>query len=151
MTPQEKYDAIVNAYTTISVPSPETERIIISDKTPEEVRDFLVKAQHDVVDIFNLSYTIADSAASILSEIEQEDVFDYQGYDMGGDLDEACSDVASVYTSERLSWLCVANESEISDLMSELEIKSISDACAVWYDQKVRQMIEKFIDYINQD
>jgi hypothetical protein len=147
MTPQQKYDALISsAYTTMVVPAPENERIIIADSTPPEVRGFLINSQHDIVDIFNLSYEIGEKAASVLSNFSLEEV-------AAEDFDtvEACRDCASVYTAQRLSWLCVQNENEIMDIIKEYDCADISTACAIWYDQKAEEMLRAMIEFIKSE
>ena len=50
---------------------------------------------------------------------------------------EASGDSASYYNIDRLGYLNVNNEDDIADIMHEYGERSISVACAIWYDRQV--------------
>ena len=92
----------------------------------------------------DLSYKIANdalNALNALSEVDYEDLGDFDQYELDGDF-------ASVYTQTRLGYLNVWNEGDISDLVKEYG--NINTACAVWYDEQVRGAINLLLDFIKE-
>ena len=93
----------------------------------------------------DLSYEICAKACNEVAECdmdmlegESDDIF----YEM---------ECASVYTSDRLAYLNMNNQSEISDKMKELGLDDIATACAVWYDDMVRSVALELRDYVLSD
>lgn len=59
---------------------------------------------------------------------------------------EGYYDFASVYDSELQSYLNINNEQEIAETMKEYNLDSISQACAIWFENKVREIIGIIIE-----
>lgn len=89
---------------------------------------------------FDLSYEIMAKACDVVS---QQDIEELAGDDGFYEAEEA-----SVYTAERLSYLNIHNQQDISDKMKEYDCEDIQTACAYWYDEQVRSACEQLRDYI---
>lgn len=90
----------------------------------------------------DLSYEIVATACSEL-------VNDFQ-FDEETDFYE--NECASVYTAERLSYLNNWNQEEISQKLREFGGDTdIATACAIWYDDMVRGVMERLKAYIMEE
>lgn len=89
----------------------------------------------------DLSYEICAKACELIAD---SDIKDLEGEDLFYE-----SESASVYTSDRLGYLNNNNQGEISDKMKEYD-SDIQTACAVWYDDMVRNVALELRDYIMQ-
>lgn len=123
-----------DAYTTKKFNNGE-ERIIFSDTVDLRVQNILLDIQHNLDTTFDLSYSIVSDAVSALTERR-----DYES-----------EEFASVYTSVRLSYISNQNEGEISQLMIDFSFDSIATACAVWYDEKVREACRNIETKLDDD
>lgn len=113
----------------------------LKDNTPEDIKRLLQDAvyendQHD----FDLNYEMLNDALNELNEVEFEDLARYDVYDSE-------SEFASVYTAVRLGYLSIWNQDEITEKLKECEC-DIQTACAVWYDEQVKQLIQTIKDKI---
>lgn len=127
MTKQERYEAVSNAMTT-------KERDI-----DETIKDAMLNIQHDIeAGDFDLSYEIMASACGVIADIDLSDLNE-------AELNE--TETASVYTATRLSYANNSNQSDISDIAKEYNV-DFATACAVWYDNQVRNACEQLRDYI---
>jgi len=144
MTQKQKYEAIINAYEVKEFDTPERghfERTILSDKTPEEVRSFLLEAQRNQNNGFDISYEIFGDATAILIDMTMKGI---NGDDF--DAQELSQNSASVYTNKRLSWLNGGNQDEITaHVMNGIDIET---ACAIWYEEQVADVLQVIRDYI---
>lgn len=59
---------------------------------------------------------------------------------------ENYQDFAPIWNSERLEMLNVNNEQDIADIMKEYEIENVSTACAVWYENTIKSIVNTIID-----
>ena len=118
------------------------EFICKKDDTPKHIVDIIhdVMFENDNHD-FDLDYKIMDSALIELSEVEFEDLAEYEVH-------ESESEYASVYTGERLTYLNMWTQDEISDVAKEYSTEDIATACAIWYDNQVKTVIQQLIDKI---
>ena len=123
------------------------EFICRKDGTSEKITDIV----HDVMyentnNNFDLDYEIMDKALMFLSEFELKEIeesrdkVDERSYE---------NEYASVYTGQRLSYLNNGNEPEIYDKQKEYE-SDIQTACAVWFDDQVRTVINGLLDKITE-
>ena len=118
------------------------EFICRKDGTPEHI----ISIMQDVMYAndnhnFDLDYKIMNDALMELSEIEFADLAEYEVH-------ESESEYASVYTGERLSYMNMWNQDEISEVMKEYSTEDIATACAIWYDNQVKTVIQQLIDKI---
>lgn len=56
------------------------------------------------------------------------------------------TEYASIMTYDRLQYLNNNNDDEIARNLREWELATVSQACAVWYDEQVQCAIEKILD-----
>ena len=151
MTSQEKYEAITSAYEYKKLDTPRAgdgaEGIYIrSAALDTNVDNFLSELQRGLDIDFDLSYEVAKDASYILADsttLEEIEAGTFDPY-------EACNDCYSVYTYPRLRLLDANNQAEIGDIMKEYQTYDIASACAIWYDTKVREAVEKMITYITR-
>jgi len=101
----------------------------------------------DHYEVRDLDYQIFNEACDIVSEIYESDPTQEEAEQ---EIYEQASDTASIYTEDRLAYLNVFNEEDISDTMREYGIRSIADACAIWYDRQVEQAAILINEWINE-
>ena len=154
MNKKQKIEAIENAYI-FTGENPETKGLskdfkkniyLLNEKLSNESHDAIFDLQmkfknNNDID-FDLSYEIMAQACNVIAEnpnIKEEDI------------QEAINNnFSSIYTADRLAYLTINNQQEISDLMKEYEAENISDACAYWYDNQVQSAISLLIEFINK-
>jgi hypothetical protein len=153
MTKKQKFEEVIHAmrYTGDGKENSERAEIyLIDDKLSKEseVRAILMRNIWDdrIGGAEDLSYEICARACGLIADNTDGD--DLENTDIGNDDIFYDMECASVYTAERLGYLNIWNESEISDKMKELGIESIQTACAVWYDDMVRSVALELRDYI---
>lgn len=121
------------------------EGYIISDNCAEPVKDILMKQIYDnnIGGTHDLSYEICAKACEVISELDLNELDTEQNlYEFEN---------SSIYNNERLAYLNNNNEQEIAEVMKEYGCESISQACAIWYDNQVRYTAETLLDYINNN
>lgn len=116
-----------------------------TDEAPKELVDLFIK--HYAID--NVDYQIFEAACSIVWEVVTSADRDDTDEKIADDIEERADDVASVYTSDRLGYLNIWNQRDISDIFREYDCEDISDACAIWYSQRVQQAAAIINDWIN--
>lgn len=116
-----------------------------SDSAPEELKELFMEHY----EIRDLEYEIFKKACDLVSEIYTDTPTIAEDKATEEIYERAC-DRASVFTSDRLSYLNLWNENEISETMQEYSLKSISDACAVWYDRQVEQAACIINEWVNK-
>ena len=79
----------------------------------------------------DLGYEITAKALDIMAEVDFNDLPRFDAFELE-------QDMASVYTAERLGYINVSNQSEISDVMRDYDAEDIATAAAIWYDDKVK-------------
>lgn len=131
MTTAKKIASIATAMTR-SKRDDGTEFFHFTDTAPEELKNLYLE-HYDVRD---LDYEIFSGACDIVAEVYESHPTQEKAEE---DIYERASDYASVYTSDRLAYLNMWNESDVSDLMHEYGMRSIADACAAWYDRQTEQ------------
>lgn len=116
----------------------------------KDIKDFLINLVYSDEGIAsgdnNLSYDVLYDAIAYmgnftLKEFKALDVVDTIQSNMGDGF-------ASVYTSERLAYLNINNEYEIMDALQEYYCRSISEACAIFYDQSVTDTVYMLQQYV---
>ncbi len=119
-----------------------------SDTAPEELENLFLE-HYEVRD---MDYEIFGQALDIVSEVysrERTTTMDKEDDKITEEIYEASSEQASVYTSDRLEYLNMWNEDEISEIMREYSEHSIATACAIWYDKQIGQAAIIIKDWIN--
>lgn len=146
MTNQEKYNAIINAYTIKVVEDDREEISIFKDNNPEYINKKLSDIHYSLDTTLDLAYDIAHTATIVLENLGLDKL-------ASDDLDlyAEANSIANPYTGVQLSYLNPINEAEVSDLMKDEAITSIAQACGVWYDQKVVQACEALIAFILEE
>lgn len=141
MTPQQKQKAVANAmeYKTRDDGS----EIYVIKAEEGEVKELLMTIIYDenIGGVQDLNYEIAGVACSAVGYMDFEELKKYDTSEDGGDF-------ASVYTFDRLKYLNANNQEEITDTMKEYSTGNISDACAIWYDNAIKDTMRKLIAYI---
>ena len=110
-----------------------------TDEAPEEIKNIFLKH----FNVRDQDYMIFNHAIDTLIDIFPIE----QREDLEEQIEEWCSDIASYYTAERLELLNVWNEEEITEIVGDCNC-SISEACAMWYDNQVRGAAQVIIDWI---
>lgn len=115
-----------------------------TDVSPEELKDLFL-THYEVRDV---DYETFDRAIDIVREVyaDKPEATDDEATE---DIYERASDSASVYTAERLAYLDIWNEEEVSQKMREYGEHSIATACALWYDSQVEQAAIIIKDWVN--
>lgn len=117
-----------------------------TDEAPEELKKLYLE-HYDVRDI---DYETFSRACDLVSDCYNDNEQEKDGLDFVTDMIyERASDSASVMTYDRLQYLDNWNESDISEIMREYDMRSIADACAVWYDRQVEQAAIIISEWIN--
>lgn len=122
----------------------------ISDNCEPELKKVLMSIIYDenIGGQNNLSYDICYDACAFFDDITDKY---YNNDDINGDEYINEYEPSSIYTYDRLQYLNNNNQQEISDVMKEYSIDDIATACAIWYDNMVRQAISTIIsDYLNK-
>lgn len=123
------------------------ERAIITDTCDKDLSDILINIIYDDLSgNDNTRYAIAYSACMFFDDLTVEQL---ENIDMDAlDEDIQMYESASIYTSERLSYLNNNNEEEIVDILKEYNTENINTACAcaIWYDQQVQNTIYTIIN-----
>ncbi len=137
MNKEQKIASLANAMT-CKTRDDGTEFYCFTDEAPQELRDLFLE-HYTIRDV---DYETFSDACRVIEEVYGEHT-DKDGRFNDIDIEEAIyersGDRASVYTSERLGYLNMWNEYEVSDIMSEYSAKSIANACAIWYDKQVEE------------
>lgn len=120
--------------------------VLLNEKSPiyKDIKAILFKLQEDIP--FEISYEILEKACNALadtdaSEFEKEDFYP----------EDLADDTASVYTATQLEYLSPYNEDEISDIVHDTGVKSIGNACAIWYEYKVRDAILLVLEWLEEE
>ena len=118
------------------------EGYIISDSCTGDTKNELMRLIYDenIGGVSDLSYEIVAKATELFEDIENLEQLNEEN--------ENESEQASIYTAIRLSYLNNFNEQEISDILKEYNTTDISTACAIWYDNMVRQAYDELKAYI---
>lgn len=110
------------------------------ENTSQEIQNIFL----DNYEIHDLDYEIFSKACDIIGELSLDELKDE---DKASELIQE-QEPASVYTADRLAYLNIWNEDEISDMMKEYSISSIAMACAIWYDEQVQSACHLLRAYI---
>ena len=119
---------------------------VYRDELDEQIKDDLFHgiqqelATNDNIP-FEQSYHIMYEALALFDGIEYADIGDFDPLECG-------DDIASVYYAEQLGYLNTDNMYAISDIMREYECESIADACAIWYNDTVKDWALAIKNYI---
>lgn len=117
-----------------------------SEGAPEELKDLFLK-HYEVQD---LDYETFNAAIDMLIDIYSDIPLDNQNIDYVDDsIYERASDCASVYTSDRLAYLNLWNQDEISEIVHSISSYDIATACAIWYDKRIEEMAIIINQWIN--
>lgn len=104
-------------------------------------QNVIAQLTQDTGENIDLAYELLNTASGLLANVELGDLADT-------DLYELASDSASVYTWDRLQLLDNNNQQEISDIMKEYEYEDIATACAIWYEQKVAEVLHAMVQMV---
>lgn len=144
-TKTKKLESIKNAYC-LHKRGNEDIHILDTDKLDTATQNALLDIQRGLETDFDISYEIMADACDLFSDIETiEDLEDEASTDTANE-----AEPSSVYIGVRLSYLSVNNQQEVSDIMKEYSTEDIATACAIWYDNKVREAYSVLRDYILQ-
>jgi hypothetical protein len=143
MNKQQKYDAVVNAMTTRQ--RGDKEIYTLKEDTAPEVAKALRDIMYDTGEPLDLAYEMLNSAVYVISDIELSELENGNAEDRLNEIESA-----SVYTGVRLSYLNNANQADISAIMKDYSLDDIATACAVYYDEKVREMITALATFITK-
>ncbi len=146
MTTPQKFDAIVNAMEFKKWDDGKEGYAMKEDfdkKENEEVYTELLRIIYDenVGGVHDLSYEIVCKATGVIEEIGLKDLHNDNA------INEADNEHASVYTYPRLQYLNINNQQEITDTLKEYDC-DIQTACAIWYDNQVRDTAETLRAFI---
>jgi hypothetical protein len=110
--------------------------------TDEKLKDILLKIIYDdcVGGLNDMSYNLCYEAQGFFEMSEGETI-----EEMTEKL-ENYFDFASIYYNEQLAYLNANNQDEILDILKEYDCDSISNACAIWFETKVKEVIQTLID-----
>jgi len=123
----------------------DTEYKRIKEDTPKHIKDMVQNIMFENDNhSFDLDYDIMNSALMFLYDVDLKDI-----KESGDEVDERMyeNEYASVYTQTRLGYMNIWNEDEITEKLKEYDC-DIQTACAVWYDEAVRSVINQLIDKI---
>lgn len=146
MTKKQKLEEIKNNSMEFKKWDNGKEGYIIIDKCNEEIKNILMKLIYDenIGGCSDLSYEIVACACGLFDDIETIKDLQEEG-------DSCEAELSSVYTAERLSYLNLNNQGEITDIMEEWgNGTDIQTACAIWYDNMVRSAYEDIKAFILQ-
>jgi len=137
-TTETRLNEVVNAMETKErTPGDESTRFYcFKDNASQEIKDIFLEN----FEIRDLDYEIFSKACDEISEI---DLRDLEGSEFEGEN-------ASIYISDRLGYLNMWNEDEISSISHEIQ-GTISEACAYWYDEQVNSACNLLRAYIIGD
>lgn len=116
-----------------------TEFTCFSDTAPEELKDLFLE-HYEVRD---LDYIIFSKAIDVIVETAEEGEDDLQNII---EQVQNTNDFASPYNTDRLAYLNIFNDDEITGVFKEYECMSVSQACAIWYDDQVHAAVEIIIN-----
>jgi len=147
LTKKEKIKSLQSAVK-VSKREDGTEYTHFSADAPEELKDLFL--EHYTVR--DLDYKIFSRACDLVGEIigytyERMDTPTQESIEEA--IYERAPDSASVYTADRLEYLNVWNEEEISRMFLENGGESIANACAYWYDNQVEQAAIIINNWVN--
>lgn len=91
----------------------------------------------------DLSYEIVAVASGLFDDIENIK-------DLENENEECEAEQASVYTAERLSYINMNNQEEITQTLKDFDC-DIQKACAIWYDNMVRNAYQDLKAFILED
>ena len=140
MTKKEKFK-IIDQVMTIKKRDDGTEFHCFSDKAPEDLKDLFLGSY----EVRDLDYKIWHNACDIISGLEFETLKGEN--DDSFDIYEIVDSEASPYNSDRLEYLNIWNEEEITEKVRDNDC-NISEACAYWYDEQVRDVVSIIRDWI---
>jgi len=139
MTKQEKINVLTTAMKQ-SERDDKTEYYHFTPEAPEELQNLFLE-HYEIRDI---DYMIFSRACDVVNEAYRSE---YKNIDDG--IYEQASDSASYYTAERLTYLNIWNQDEISDMIKNEGAGDIATACAMWYDRQVEQASFIINEWIN--
>lgn len=144
MTKEKKHELLNKAYTLKEVADERKEIYVINEDLPALFYDAIKAIQfklNESTGTFELDYPIMNDACNAVNEVEFKDLAEKDFFEDG--------EYASVYTAERLSYLTMNNQAEISEILREYGTDvDIATASAVWYDRKVMEACQMIKDYV---
>lgn len=115
---------------------------IISDNCEPGLKDILIEEIYNDDANTDVAYEIVSRACDVFAD-NDIDLDELKNLD----LCEYANDGASVYTEDRLNYLTMWNQYDITEIVKECGC-DVQTACAVWYDRRVLEVAEKLRDYI---
>ena len=138
-TAEEKYKMLCRAY----VYKEDRGEYFINEKLSKQDQEIVLDLQHTITDDFganyDLRYQIMAHACQFIDEIPLDELKRFKD-------SLEWREFASVYTGERLSYLTVNNQYDISEIYKETGADDIATACAIWYDRAVNRVIDELIN-----
>lgn len=135
---KERYESVCSAFVQ-KKRDDGTEFYCFADNAPEELKDLFLE-HYEVRD---QDYEIMYDASSEIEDTELADIIKEDGNELFYEIESA-----SVYNADRLSYLNIWNDDEISGIFKEYLCESISQACAMWYDRQVEEACNLLREYI---
>ena len=124
------------------------EYIHFTEKAPRELKELFL----EYFEVQDLAYEIFSHACNIVSEVYadyvENDKETREPADPESEISERVSGSASYYTSDRLGYLTMWNQDEISEVVRSNGV-DIDEACAYWYDAQVEQAAILIVKWIN--
>jgi aspartyl-tRNA synthetase len=117
-----------------------------TETVPEELKDLFI-SNYNVKDLdYQIFSTAIDTIVEAWANNEDSptllEEYIYDNY----------NDFASPYNADRLAYMDIHNEAEIVDIIKEYSCEYINEACAIWYDNQVKDAIMIILNrYILKD
>lgn len=142
MTTKQKalFELIKKAYTTTKKGDKDIYILDTDHVTDMATQNAIQDIQRKLGVSFELSYEIMAAACDSIAGVQPEDFAEV-------DMWEVAQEPASVYTWDRLQYLDINNQADISELVRTHAV-DIATACAVWYNDKVVEACEALRTYI---
>lgn len=127
-----------------SVREDKTEFFHFTNEASEELKSLYLE-HYEVRDIDYITFA---KACDIMSDIYDDLDLNNEEGSVDDEIYERACDSASYYTEDRLSYLNIWNQDEVTEILKS-GVDDISTACAIWYDRQVEQacfIINKWIN-----
>ncbi len=141
MNKQQKIESLKYSMT-VKTRADETKYTCFSDTAPESIKDLFLEHYN----VKNTDYETFSDACDIMSDIYAEEALSAND----DAIYERSTDHASIMTADRLAYLDIWNQEDISEYMKEIG-SDIATACAYWYDKQVEQACFIIKDWIDEE
>lgn len=120
--------------------------IKLEGEESKELKDFLINLVYSDDGIAsgsnNTSYDILYDAIAFINDYT---LVEFKKLDVIEELGD--KEFASIYNMDRIAYINIYNDSEILSIANEYSCNYISQACAYWYEEQVKNTIQKLQDY----